>query len=127
MQEVCYKYKGGTDKLAKLYTDLVPKLFAYYGSNSLNKYHTDLYKQALAFFNKNDMQKQAAELQARVGKWADVLWVPVVARSPDRAKPSPADRRTARRVPCFRGLRWTANSRSTTWGLESMLCPTILP
>ena len=68
MQEVCYKYKGGTDKLAKLYTDLVPKLFAYYGSNSLNKYHTDLYTQALAFFNKNDMQKLAAELQARVGK-----------------------------------------------------------
>jgi hypothetical protein len=68
MQEVCDKYKGGNDKLARLYVDLVPKLIAYYGGDGLSKYHNDLYNQALAFFDKNDMKKQAAELKSRVGK-----------------------------------------------------------
>jgi hypothetical protein len=68
MQEVSDKYKGGNDRLARLYIDLVPKLITYYGSDGLSKYDTDLYKQALAFFEKHDMQKQAAELQTRVGK-----------------------------------------------------------
>ena len=68
MQEACDKFKGGNEKLAKLYIDLVPKLIVYYGSDGLSKYDTELYKQALAFFEKNEMKKQAAELRARVGK-----------------------------------------------------------
>src|SRR5262245_4751727 len=68
MQEVSGQLKGGNDKLAKLYVDLVPKLFAYYGSDGSGKFHNELYKQALAFLEKNDMQKQAAELRARAGK-----------------------------------------------------------
>jgi hypothetical protein len=68
MQEACDKYKGGNDKLAKLYIDLVPKLTVYYGSDGLSTYDTELYKQALAFFEKNEMKKQEAELRARVAK-----------------------------------------------------------
>jgi hypothetical protein len=67
MQEVCGQYKGGNDKLAKLYVDLVPKLLAYY-RNDDGPFQQELYKQALAFFEKNDMQKQAAELRARAGR-----------------------------------------------------------
>jgi hypothetical protein len=69
MQEVCSHYKGGNEKLAKLYIDLVPKLIAYYGDgDDLAKFHTELYKQALAFLKKNDMQKQEAELKGRAGR-----------------------------------------------------------
>lgn len=68
MQEVSSQYKGGNDKLAKLYVDLVPKLLAYYGGDDLAKFHTELYKQALAFLEQNDMKKQAAELRARTGR-----------------------------------------------------------
>src|SRR5262249_34119636 len=67
MQEVCGQYKGGNDKLAKLYVDLVPKLIAYY-RNDDGPFQQELYKQALAFLEKNDMQKQAAELRARAGR-----------------------------------------------------------
>ncbi len=69
MQEVCGHYKGGNEKLARLYLDLVPKLTAYYGrGDDLAKFHTELYKQALAYFEKNDMQRQASELQSRLGR-----------------------------------------------------------
>ena len=68
MQEVCGQFKGGNEKLAKLYVELVPKLITYYGKDDLAKFQTELYKQALAFLEKNDMQKQAAELRARAGR-----------------------------------------------------------
>jgi hypothetical protein len=64
-QEVCPQYKGGKERLAKVYLDLVPKLVTYYKEEK--HYPDQVYQQALAFFTTNQLTKQAAELKARVG------------------------------------------------------------
>jgi hypothetical protein len=64
MQQVCAHYKGGNDRLARLYLDLVPKLAAYYGSED-SKYTQELSRQALDYFEQNQMHKYAAALRAR--------------------------------------------------------------
>lgn len=66
MQEVCGEYKGGNERLAKLYLDLVPKLAAYYGKEST--FDKELQKQALDFFEKNEMKKYAAMLRSQAGR-----------------------------------------------------------
>jgi hypothetical protein len=64
-QEACVQYKGGKEKLAKTYLDLVPKLVAYYKEE--RRYPDQLYQQALDFFTANQMTRQAAELKTRIG------------------------------------------------------------
>jgi hypothetical protein len=60
-REVCPQYKGGKDRLAKIYLDPVPRLVTYYKEEK--RYPDQVYQQALAFLT----TKQAAELKARVG------------------------------------------------------------
>ena len=66
MQEVCAEYKGGRERLAKLYLDLVPRLVAYYRDDG-STFHLQLARQALDYFDKNQMPKHAATLKAQTG------------------------------------------------------------
>jgi hypothetical protein len=68
MQEVCGEYKGGNERLAKLYLDLVPKLAAYYGRDGLSTFARELYKQAMEFYEKNELKKYTVALKAQAGR-----------------------------------------------------------
>jgi hypothetical protein len=70
LQDVSPQVKGGNDRLARLYIELVPKLIAYYKDDdpTLGKFHKDLYKQALEFLEKNQMAKYVSELKLRSGQ-----------------------------------------------------------
>jgi hypothetical protein len=64
-QEVCPQYKGGKERLAKVYLDLVPRLVTYYKEEK--RYPDQVYQQAMEYLTANALTKQAAELKARVG------------------------------------------------------------
>ena len=72
MQEVCGEYRGGKERLAKLYLDLVPKLADYYGRDGLSKFPKELYKQAMEFYDKNELTKYAAALRTQSGRLGGV-------------------------------------------------------
>jgi hypothetical protein len=63
LQELAPNVKDGTNKLSKLYLDLVPKLVAHYRKDKLTKVGDTLVEQALDFFAQNQMSKQADMLK----------------------------------------------------------------
>jgi hypothetical protein len=68
LQQVAPNYKGGTEKLAKVYLDIVPKLYVYYRDDTSAGFHKTLYAQAMTFFESNQMTKYAATLKATTGQ-----------------------------------------------------------
>ena len=68
LQEVAPNYKGGSERVAKVYLDIVPKLYAYYRTDNEAGYHKTLYAQAMSFFESNQMTANASTLKARTGQ-----------------------------------------------------------
>src|SRR5262249_50098220 len=64
MEDLSSKTKTGTDKLAKLYLDLLPKLAAYYQQESGSESVKKLYDQAKKFYESNALTKYATQLRA---------------------------------------------------------------
>jgi hypothetical protein len=68
LQEAAPNYKGGNERLARVYLDIVPKLYAYYKGEPGANQHKILYAQAKSFFDGNQMTAYAAQLKAMTGQ-----------------------------------------------------------
>jgi tetratricopeptide (TPR) repeat protein len=64
LQEVSGNYTGGSAKLAQLYLEIVPAMFAYYYDDD-STYAKTMYEQAMAYFQDNQMTRQAAALELK--------------------------------------------------------------
>jgi hypothetical protein len=62
LQEVSGNYTGGSAKLAQLYLEIVPAMFAYYQDDD-STYAKKMYDQAMAYFQDNQMTRQATALE----------------------------------------------------------------
>ena len=54
-QEVCPQYKGGKERLAKVYLDLVPRLVTYYKEEK--RYPDQVYQQAMEYLTANALTR----------------------------------------------------------------------
>jgi hypothetical protein len=68
LQDIAPNYKGGTERLAQVYLDIVPRLYVYYKTDNEAEYHKTMYKQAIGFFEANQMTANASTLKARTGQ-----------------------------------------------------------
>ena len=68
LQDIAPNYKGGTERLAQVYLDIVPRLYTYYKSDKEAAYHKTMYKQAMSFYEANQMASYASALKARTGQ-----------------------------------------------------------
>ena len=63
LADVCANYKDGTKKLAKFYTEFLPRIPKTRG-DEVTDYAVKVHEQALAFFKANNMPKEAAQVEA---------------------------------------------------------------
>lgn len=63
LAEVCANYKDGTKKLAKFYTEFLPRIPKTRG-DEVTDYAVKVHEQAHAFFKSNNMPKEASQVEA---------------------------------------------------------------
>ena len=57
LQDMASKYKGGTERLAQVYLDIVPRLYVYYRADADATYHKTLYAQAMNYFESHQLDE----------------------------------------------------------------------
>jgi len=67
LQEVCGKYKGGIDLLAKFYVEVLPTIPGKRG-NEPSKHCIAMYEQAIAFFKENKKAKYIPALESELAR-----------------------------------------------------------